>query len=165
MKLETKEQLIGTLTLVLLLAVIGVLNQSRDVSTGVDGHIRVDALFGRVDGIQPGAEVRMGGVRIGTVSGQRLDDKYRAVLTLDLFDKIPVPKDSSASVQTDGLFGGKYVAMEPGAEEAGLKTGDLIGYTQDAQVVTDILDLIISQGKAAIAERKALQERAAGQTK
>jgi phospholipid/cholesterol/gamma-HCH transport system substrate-binding protein len=163
MTLETKEQLIGALTLIVLLALIGFLNQGRDVRTGGDGRIQVDALFGRVDGIQPGAEVRMGGVRIGTVSGQRLDEGFRAVLTLSLTGGVLVPKDSSASVQTDGLFGGKYIVVEPGAAEEGLKTGDLIAYTQDAQVVTDILNLIISEGHAAIEARKA--GAASGQAK
>ena len=165
MTLEIKEQLIGALTLVLLLAVIGVMNQGRDRAGAGDGRIRVDALFGRVDGIQPGSEVRMGGVRIGTVVDQRLDNGFRAVLTLSLMDGIAVPKDSSASVQTDGLFGGKYIVLEPGAAEQGLKTGDLIAITQDAQVVSDILDLIISEGRAALEARRSGAETAPGQAK
>jgi phospholipid/cholesterol/gamma-HCH transport system substrate-binding protein len=165
MTLEIKEQMIGALALVVLLAVLGFMNQSRDVTAGADGRIRVDALFGRVDGLAPGAEVRMGGVRIGKVTAQRLDDKFRAVLTLNLTSGVMVPNDSSASVQTDGLFGGKYVVLEPGASETGLKTGDLIAITQDAQVVSDILNLIISQGRAAMEERRAAAETAAGQTK
>ncbi|MEQ8228659.1 MAG: MlaD family protein [Rhodospirillales bacterium] len=165
MTLESKEQLIGGLALIVLLAVIGVLNQSRDLAKNSNGHIVVDALFGKVDGIQPGAEVRMGGIRIGTVAGQRLDESFRAVLSLNLTGNILVPKDSSASVQTDGLFGGKYIVVEPGAEEQGLKTGDLIAYTQDAQVVSDILDLIISQGRAAMEARKAAADIVPAQTK
>lgn len=165
MTLETKEQMIGAFALVVLLALLGFMNQSRDVTSVADGRIRVDALFGRVDGIAPGAEVRMGGVRIGTVAAQRLDDKFRAVLTLNLTGSVMVPKDSSASVQTDGLFGGKYVVLEPGASEQGLQTGDLIAYTQDAQIVSDILDLIISQGQAAMDERRAAAEAAAGRMK
>ena len=164
MTLEIKEQLVGALALAVLLVVIGFLNQSRDMSSATEGHVRVDALFGRVDGIAPGAEVRMGGVRIGTVTAQHLDNRFRAVLTLSLSDTVPVPKDSSASVQTDGLFGEKYIVVEPGAAEQPLKTGDVIAYTQDAQVVSDILNLIISQGRAAQAERKAAAE-AAGQSK
>lgn len=165
MTLETKEQLIGALALVVLLALLGFMNQSRDMASVADGRIRVDALFGRVDGIAPGAEVRMGGVKIGTVAAQRLDDKFRAVLSLNLTSSVMVPKDSSASVQTDGLFGGKYIVLEPGASEQGLKTGDLIAYTQDAQIVSDILDLIISQGQAAMDERRAAAESATGRMK
>ena len=155
MSLESKEQMIGGLALVVLLAVIGFLNQTRDLSTAADGRIRVDALFGRVDGIAPGAEVRLGGIRIGSVADQRLDDRFRAVLTLSLTDNVPVPKDSSASVQTDGLFGGKFIVIEPGGSLENLKTGDLIAFTQDSQVVSDILELIISQGRQALEERKA----------
>jgi phospholipid/cholesterol/gamma-HCH transport system substrate-binding protein len=155
MTLEIKEQMIGGLTFVVLLAVIGFMNQTSDVTGAAEGRIRVEALFGRVDGINPGAEVRLGGIRIGSVTAQRLDDRYRAVLTLSLTDDVPVPKDSSASVQTDGLFGGKFIVIEPGGSMEGLRTGDLIGYTQDSQVVSDILDLIISQGRQALEGRKA----------
>ena len=154
MTLATKEQMIGGLALFVLLAVIGFMNQTSDVTGAADGRIRVEALFGRVDGIAPGAEVRMGGIRIGSVAAQRLDERYRAVLTLSLTDGVPVPKDSSASVQTDGLFGSKFIVIEPGGSLDNLKTGDLIAYTQDSQVVSDILDLIISQGRQALAERK-----------
>ena len=53
------------------------------------------------------------------------------------------------------LFGGKFIVIEPGGSLENLKTGDLIAFTQDSQVVSDILELIISQGHQALEERKA----------
>ncbi len=155
MTTETREQLIGAVMLVLLVALMVFLNQTRDPQAGATGETRVEALFGQVDGLGLGAEVRMGGVRIGSVVDQRLDAGYRAVVTLGIDPGVSLPKDSSASVQTDGLFGGKFVIIEPGFEEETLASGDRITRTQDAQVVSEILDLIISEGRAALAERRA----------
>lgn len=163
MTIETKEQMIGALTLVALVVFLFALNQRDDVALTPAGTIRVEALFGKVDGLVSGDEVRMGGVPVGKVTGQRLDAGFRAVVTMTLDKVVPVPKDSSASVQTDGLFGTKFVTIEPGAETDVLKTGDRIVRTQDSQVVSDILDMIISEGRARLAERdKAAPEQGAG---
>ena len=68
-----------------------------------------------------------------------------------------LPLDTSAAIHTDGLFGSKFVVLEPGAEEDVLQSGDEFTYTQDAVVVSDLLDLIIAEGKAARAKREAAQ--------
>ncbi|MEK9673128.1 MAG: MlaD family protein [Rhodospirillaceae bacterium] len=160
MSSESQEQLIGAATLALLVLLMVSLNQSRDIDGAASEGVLVSALFGRVDGLVPGDDVQMGGVRIGTVQAQTLDAGYRAVVTLALDPGAVVPSDSAASIQTDGLFGGKFVVIEPGASEKSVKTGDRITRTQDAQVVGDLLDAIISEGRAALAQR-----RAAGQKK
>ena len=151
---ETRNQFIGAATLVFLVVLMVVLNRAQDGRGASDGSTEVTAIFGRIDGLTAGDDVRMGGVKIGTVRGQTLDQKYRARVTLALDPGAVVPKDSSASIQTDGLFGGKFVVIEPGAEEALIKSGNTISRTQDAQVVGDLLDAIISEGRAAIAARK-----------
>ena len=51
-----------------------------------------------------------------------------------------------------GLFGSKFVVLEPGAEEALLTSGGELNFTQDAVVVSDLLDLIISEGHVARGE-------------
>jgi phospholipid/cholesterol/gamma-HCH transport system substrate-binding protein len=55
--------------------------------------------------------------------------------------------DTSAAIHTDGLFGGKFIVLEPGAEENILNNEDEISLTQDAIIVSDLLELIISEGK------------------
>jgi len=74
---------------------------------------------------------------------------------LRIDNPVGLPKDSSASIHTDGLFGSKFVVLEPGAEEAVLKNGDEIIYTQDALVVSDLMELIISEGKSKRAQQDA----------
>ncbi len=145
---EVQEIVIGALTVLALAAVLVFMNARSEPLAATSGLV-VQAKFNKVDGLADGAEVRMGGIAIGKVVDMKLDKQYRAVITLRFDDPVKLPKDSSASIHTDGLFGSKFVVLEPGAEEAPLKTGDVISYTQDALVVSDLLELIISEGKIA----------------
>ena len=110
--------------------------------------IPVTAIFNRVDGLAEGDEVRLGGIQVGKVGKQELDQHFRAVVTLNLNKGIDFPVDSAAAIHTDGLFGSKFVVLEPGVEEEFLKAGDSIEYTQSAVVVGELLDLIITEGRA-----------------
>lgn len=112
-----------------------------------DGYV-VEATFNRVDGLVPGDEVRMGGIRVGTVYGQKLDKHYRAVLQLQISEGVTLPIDSSAAIHTDGLFGAKYIVLEPGGEETNMQDGAIIEMTQEATIVSELLELIISEGQA-----------------
>ncbi len=77
----------------------------------------VTAEFDNASGLVPGAEVRMSGVKIGSVRGQRLDpDTYFAVVTLDISESIRLPSDTSARIIADGLLGANFVALEPGGD-------------------------------------------------
>jgi len=152
---ETKEIWIGAATVTALVAVLGFMNQGRDVvSKAASGATNVIARFNKVDGLVEGSEIRMGGVRIGTVSAMKMDDQYRVVVDLELDPSIAYPSDTSAAIHTDGLFGSKFLVLEPGAEEETLKSGDEITLTQDAVVVSDLLELIIAEGKSAQARRQ-----------
>ncbi|MEG3617591.1 outer membrane lipid asymmetry maintenance protein MlaD [Magnetovibrio sp. PR-2] len=121
----------------------------------------VTAVFNRVDGLSEGDEVRLGGIRVGSVGKQELDQYFRAVVTLNLDKGIDFPVDSAAAIHTDGLFGSKFVVLEPGVEEEFLKPGDSIDYTQSAVVVGELLDLIIAQGHARQAAAAEAAEEAA----
>lgn len=106
------------------------------------------ATFNRVDGLFEGDAVHLSGIRIGTVGVQHLDDDFRAVVTLNINSSMKVPVDSAAAIHTDGLFGSKSVVLEPGVEDEMLKAGDSIQYTQGAVVVSELLNLIIEEGRA-----------------
>ena len=108
----------------------------------------IAAGFNRVDGIAAGDEVQLGGIRIGRVELVTLDSAFRAMLTLRILTDIDLPTDTSAAIHTDGLFGSKFIVLDPGGETEVLEDGDEIQFTQDSVVVSDLLDLIISEGKA-----------------
>ena len=60
----------------------------------------------------------------------------------------PGAMNTSAAIHTNGLFGSKFIVLEPGGEFDELTDGDSITYTQDSLVVEDLLELIITEGKA-----------------
>jgi phospholipid/cholesterol/gamma-HCH transport system substrate-binding protein len=84
----------------------------------------------------------MAGVKIGAVSGVGLDyQTYQAKLTLTVDNKVKVPEDSAAKIQTDGLLGGAYISLEPGGADATLKPNSEITDTQGS---VDLLTTLTS---------------------
>ena len=147
---DNREIWIGLFVIAALAVLVSFKNaRSAIVSDTSGGAMVVTAKFNKVDGLSEGSQVRMGGIRIGEVSAMVLDAKFRAVVQLRIDVEIGLPKDTSAAIQTDGLFGSKFVVLEPGAEDEIMKKSDEIQYTQDALVVSDLLDLIISEGRSA----------------
>lgn len=107
----------------------------------------LSARFQRADGIALGSEVRLSGVNVGRVVGQRLDQSYRAVITMTVAPGLRLSADTAAVIQTDGLLGAKYISLEPGGDERLLPPGGEIVYTQDSVVIEDLLETIISEAK------------------
>ena len=100
----------------------------------------LSARFRSVEGVSPGSEVRMAGVRIGTVGAIALDpETYRADTRLVLDSAIPIPDDSSAIIASEGLLGGNYVEITPGASFDYLADGAEIVDTQGAVSLLNLL--------------------------
>ena len=118
-------------------------------ATSADGAgYTLTARFGQADGITIGSAVRLSGVAVGKVVDESLDSRFRAVTTLHLAAGLALPTDTAAVIQTDGLLGAKYIDLRPGAEDAVLKPGAEITYTQGSLVVEDLLEMIINQARA-----------------
>lgn len=141
-----RDTLIGTAVLVAGACLLAFAYGSSS-SAGVAGY-DVEARFNRADGVGLGADVRLAGVSVGKVVAQRLDERYGVVLTFRMQDGVAMPADSAALIYTDGLLGGKYVAIQPGGDEDDLKAGERFPYTQDSMNVPDLLEMIIAQGRA-----------------
>jgi len=107
------------------------------------------AEFTRADGLDTGAPVRLAGVQIGSVGEVKLDERYHAIMTLILTQNIPLPDDTAAIIETDGVFGGKYIELQPGGSADMLKPGGRIGYTQDSVIIEELISKIVAQAKAA----------------
>ena len=91
----------------------------------------LNAVFGRVDGIAAGSEVRIAGVKVGSVASHALDtNTYEAKLRLAISAGVPIPEDSVAKIVSDGILGGAHVSIEPGASDYMLKEGEAITITQ-----------------------------------
>jgi phospholipid/cholesterol/gamma-HCH transport system substrate-binding protein len=112
----------------------------------VDGY-RLDARFTSVDGIGSGSEVRIGGIKVGQVVEMDLDAKsYEAILGLQLREDIKLPEDSSASIVSSSLLGGKYINIEPGGMEDLLEDGDEIAFTQSAVNLESLIGKMVHSG-------------------
>ncbi|NVK17947.1 MAG: MCE family protein [Methylocystaceae bacterium] len=142
-----REKIVGGLTFCILLIAI-FLSYGQPEAELDDGSYKIKATFSRVDGLADDAEVRMGGVQIGQVIAAELNDNYRAVLTMRIQQGIKLPLDTSAAIHTDGLFGAKFIELEPGGEEEMMANDSSIDMTQSSVVVEELLELIISEGKS-----------------
>jgi phospholipid/cholesterol/gamma-HCH transport system substrate-binding protein len=155
MRGETKEIAVGAVALAALLLVLGFFQAGRTHASAKTAGYEIRATFNRVDGLFPGDPVRLGGIRIGTVAKAELDANYRARLTLRLNSGVKIPEDTAAAIHTDGLFGSKFVVLLVGGDDKVLKPGGAITHTQDALIVSELLDLIIAEGHAARAKAAA----------
>jgi phospholipid/cholesterol/gamma-HCH transport system substrate-binding protein len=104
----------------------------------------VTVAFNDASGLAAGTDVRMAGVKIGTVVEQRLNpDTYFAEVTLGISETVRLPSDSSARIVPDGLLGGNYVSLEPGGAEDYIAPGGKITYAQGSVNVVDLLGRFI----------------------
>lgn len=98
----------------------------------------VRARFSSVGTLKPGAPVRIAGVKVGTVSGLVLRD-YQAEADLSIRRSVELPKDTIASIRTEGLIGNSFVSLSPGGSLQTLRPGDLVAQTEPAIDFADLL--------------------------
>ncbi len=147
---DTKEIFVGAAAVAALFAAIALMQLRADrPGAGGDGGYRITATFNRLDGVAAGAPVRIGGIAIGRVDSLDLTADYRVRVTMGISQEVTLPIDSSISVETDGLFGARSLRIEPGGDAVVLADGGRIEYTQDPLMVSDLLDLIIGEGRSA----------------
>ncbi|MBA3813354.1 MAG: outer membrane lipid asymmetry maintenance protein MlaD [Alphaproteobacteria bacterium] len=93
----------------------------------------VIAKFDRIDGLMRGGDVRLSGVKVGNIKDIHLDPQtYMAVVHMHVASYVSLPTDTSAEIVSDGLLGGKVMALVPGGEEKMIPPGGEIKFTQAA---------------------------------
>ena len=97
------------------------------------GAIKVVALFPNMTGVEVGTDVRVAGLKVGTITEQALDPEVK------------IPVDSSAAITSEGLLGGSYVALIPGGDTVPLKSGDVITDTQGAMDMMGLVGQFINR--------------------
>jgi phospholipid/cholesterol/gamma-HCH transport system substrate-binding protein len=109
---------------------------------GQKAGYHVTAEFDNIGDLKVGSPVTMSGVRVGEVSSIRFDSKvYKAVVSMRIDPQYnEIPEDSFASIQTEGLLGGKYVGISPGGLDSYLKDGGRIELTQSALVLESLIN-------------------------
>ncbi len=136
------ETVMGAVVLMVAASFTYIAYQSGHVAAK-DGYV-LSAKFDRVDGLVVGSDVRISGLKIGTVVKQHIDpETYLAVVTLNVDDTVRLPKDSSAEIVSDGLLGSKYLALVPGGAEDMLENEDEIEFTQSSVNLEQLLGKVV----------------------
>lgn len=132
------ETLLGAVVLIVAIVFLVFAYGSSQVRE-TDGYELV-ARFNQVDGLDAGADVRISGIKVGSVMQQTLDPQtYQAEVRFTVRDGIELPSDTSAAIVTSGLLGGKYLQLVPGGDIEMLGAGDEITLTQSALNLEDLI--------------------------
>jgi len=137
---RTMEMMVGFFVLAGLAALVMLafkVSGLRDVYNSQQGY-QVSAMFDNIGNLKMRGRVTVAGVNVGRVTYIELDKQsFRARVTFTLNNNMP--KDSSASILTSGLIGDNYISVEPGADEATLKSGDVIQETHSAMILERLI--------------------------
>jgi phospholipid/cholesterol/gamma-HCH transport system substrate-binding protein len=153
MKRNAIETVLGAVVLVVA-AVFLYFAYSTSTVEAVSGY-DLNARFDRVGGLKVGADVRISGIKVGTVLSETLDPKtFLAVVHMTVEPRIALPVDTVASIASSGLLGDDFVALEPGNEDETIKPGGTISHTQAPMDIQSLIgQYIFSQGGAAGAKK------------
>ncbi|HEX5454749.1 MAG TPA: outer membrane lipid asymmetry maintenance protein MlaD [Stellaceae bacterium] len=114
-------------------------SQLREVS----GY-EVSANFERIDGIHPGSDVRISGIKVGSVTSARLDPKtYLANVHMTVERSVQLPQDTVAEIVSAGLLGDKYMSLVPGGSDKLIAPGGRIKYTQSSVNLENLVGQMI----------------------
>jgi phospholipid/cholesterol/gamma-HCH transport system substrate-binding protein len=117
-----------------------VAHSGRSVTSGYTLY----AKFDHIDGLGVGSDVRLAGVKVGSVSNETIDPQtFQAVVALSVRDDIKLPKDSAAVITSESLLGGKYLSLQPGGDATMLQPGQTITITQGSISLEELLGKFI----------------------
>jgi phospholipid/cholesterol/gamma-HCH transport system substrate-binding protein len=106
------------------------------------------ASFRSVDGINVGTDVRLAGVKVGSVSDIALNSEtFRADATFSVSDEIVIPDDSAVSISSEGLLGGNFVEIIPGGSPFNLEPGGAIEDTPGSVSLVTLLMKFVAGGE------------------
>ena len=109
----------------------------------VEGY-DVSATFYKIGGLKKGSDVRISGIKVGTVVDRELNpETYDAVVEMSIASKVKLPVDTVAAIASEGMLGGKYIRLEPGVEKSYLKPGGVITKSKDFRSLEDQVGEII----------------------
>ncbi len=142
---DTVETLIGAA--VVAVAIFFVIFAYHSTGSAAVPGYELTARMQRVDGIAVGTDVKLSGIKIGTVSALTLDPKtYLVIVHLDVHDDVKVPDDSSLVVTSSGLLGSSYLSISPGGSDKMIAAGGEIHNTQGAIDMMGLLSRFVGSG-------------------
>ena len=138
------EVIVGAAVLAVAAGFFGYAVSSAGLSTG-SGVYPLQASFRAADGISAGTEVRLAGVKIGSVAEIDLNrDTYRADTTIWVNEGIDIPDDSAVAISSEGLLGGNFVEIIPGGSPFYYEPGAEFDSTQGSVSLVALLMKFVS---------------------
>lgn len=103
----------------------------------IEGY-KITANFSKIGGLEVGSDVRISGIKVGSVMATRLNPQdYTADVELSIDQNVKLSIDTIAGIADVGMMGDKYVRLEPGKSQAILKDGDMITQTHSYKSLED----------------------------
>jgi phospholipid/cholesterol/gamma-HCH transport system substrate-binding protein len=141
MRRNAIEVITGVIVLIVAFGFLGYALSRAGNGGGGGGGYPLYASFSSIAGLNVGSDVRLAGVKVGSVE---VDPKsYLARVTMDIRNGIELPKDSGVSVASESLLGGEYLSISPGGDSQTLKPGQSFTATQGAVSLQDLLGKFI----------------------
>ena len=141
---NTTEVLAGGVVLAVALGFAVYAGQVAGLSAARGGY-ELAASFRSLEGVSVGTDVRLAGVKIGTVTGVDLNPQtFRADTRFSVLEGIEVPDDSSVIISSEGLLGGNFVEIMPGGSPYNFEPGDEVLDTQGAVILISLLVKFVS---------------------
>jgi phospholipid/cholesterol/gamma-HCH transport system substrate-binding protein len=142
MRRNAIETIMGAVVLLVAALFVYVTYTSTNVRAS-PGYL-VTASFGKVGGLAAGSDVRISGIKVGTVATRTLDPvTYDALVTLSIADGVQLPQDTIASIASEGPLGGRYIRLEPGSAAGVIEPGGMIRETRGYRSLEDQVGEII----------------------
>ena len=140
-KIRIKKFFYGIMAFIILLNLI--LTNKNRVGEDVNNYF---ATFNKIDGVSVGTDVVISGIKVGEVKEIFIKDNYPQI-SINVNKNIEISDDSSVSIQTDGLFGKKFLLIEIGGNNVYLKNGEKFSFSEDSIVIEELLRKIILIGE------------------
>jgi phospholipid/cholesterol/gamma-HCH transport system substrate-binding protein len=132
------ETIIGALVIAVAVGFMAFI-YTRTGSGSLSGY-EINARLPKVDGLGIGTDVRLSGIKIGTVTDLALDPKtYLVTVHMNIRDDIKVPADSSVLVTSAGFLGSQYLSITPGGDDKMMVAG---GFFESVQGSIDVMNLV-----------------------
>ncbi|WP_421695369.1 outer membrane lipid asymmetry maintenance protein MlaD [Aestuariivirga sp.] len=151
MKNSAVETLIGAAVIVIAAAFFFFAYQTSGKGHA-SGAYRVSAEFDNAEGVSVGTDVRIAGVKIGSVVDFTLNpENFQANVVMELDPKVKLTDDATAKITAEGLLGSKFVALEQGGSETMLADNGVISNTQGAVDIWSLISQAMFAGKGTAA--------------
>ncbi|MBQ3696074.1 MAG: MCE family protein [Alphaproteobacteria bacterium] len=136
MKKNPIETILGFL--VLILACLFLFFACSRIDTKDISGYTVIANFAKVGGLGAGADVRIAGLKVGSVLKTELDQEdYTVNVYLSIDSNVKLPIDTVAAIADSGIMGDKYIRLEPGKAQAVLNENDKMAQTKSYKSLED----------------------------